>query len=463
MPENPFRSLPSVDTLLAALAKDGPHVFATDAARKALDRAREDIRAGGTAPSFEQLLAETGASLAEAGQPPLRRVINATGIILQTNLGRAPLSERALRAIADEVSGYSNLEFDLSTGERGSRHDLLRDLLRRTTGAEDGIVLNNNAAALFMVLQVLAADREVIVSRGQAVEIGGGFRIPDVLRQSGARLVEVGTTNRTYARDYESAMTAQTAAILRVHSSNFRVVGFTAEPTLHELADVAHRHGALALDDLGSGCLIDTAPFGIAHEPTVQESLAAGMDLALFSGDKLLGGPQCGIVVGRTELIAELRRHPLARALRVDKLTIAALAATLQSYVEGRAATEVPLWRMLSVPLTVIKRRARRWARSAGERGEVLLSQSMVGGGSLPGEGVPTWCTAIRGPGLDNYSRALRLGQPALVTRIEKEQLLLDPRTVDSRDDAVVARLLADVFQDDEEVDRHRSDPPVTR
>ncbi len=451
MPENPFRSLPSVDALVALIADDadGPGL-ATEAARTVLERARAGIRNGDSSPTLEHLATETRVALAIAAQQPLRRVINATGVILQTNLGRAPLSERALRAIAQEASGYSNLEFDLQVGERGSRHNLLRDLLRRATGAEDGIVLNNNAAALFMVLHVFAKDREVIVSRGQAVEIGGGFRIPDVLRQSGARLVEVGTTNRTYARDYESALTSETAAVLRVHSSNFRIVGFTADPSLKELADVAHRQGILALDDLGSGCLIDTQPLGIAHEPTVQESLAAGMDLAMFSGDKLLGGPQSGIVVGKADLIATLRSHPLARALRVDKLTIAALAATLQSYVEGRAATEIPVWSMLSTPLPAIKRRAQRWARVAGERGAVVPSQSMVGGGSLPGEGVPTWCVAIGGPGLHRISGRLREARPGIVARIERDHLLLDPRTVDPRDDVTVKRLLATVLQTDE-------------
>jgi L-seryl-tRNA(Ser) seleniumtransferase len=371
-------------------------------------------------------------------------VINASGVILQTNLGRAPLGERAIAAMDAVARGYSNLEFDLDAGERGSRHDHVRDLIRRTTGAEDGIVVNNNAAALLMVLQVFARDRDVIVSRGQAVEIGGGFRIPDVLLQSGARLVEVGTTNRTYARDYAAAITPETAAILRVHTSNFRVVGFTAEASAPDLAAICRERGILLLDDLGSGCLVDTARFSLAHEPTVQESLAAGSDLTMFSGDKLLGGPQCGIIAGKAALVETLRRHPLARALRVDRLTIAALNATLLSYVEGREAEDLPIWRMLGLDEKGLKRRASRWARAAGEAGSVVPDRSMVGGGSLPGEGVDTWCAAIRpAGGAERFAASLRAGEPPVVARIADDAVLLDPRTVAPADDRIVAGAIA--------------------
>jgi L-seryl-tRNA(Ser) seleniumtransferase len=305
------------------------------------------------------------------------------------------------------------------------------------------MVVNNNAAALFMVVQAFAQGREVIVSRGQAVEIGGGFRIPDVLRQSGARLVEVGTTNRTYVSDYANAITPETAAILRVHASNFRVVGFTAEPALSELVATARERGVLLLDDLGSGCLLDTTRFGLAPEPTVQDSVRAGVDLSLFSGDKLLGGPQCGVIAGRSEHLAILRRHPLARALRVDKLTIAALEATLLSYVQGRETEEIPVWRMLSLDLAGLKRRARAWAASTGAAGDVVKSRTMVGGGSLPGEGVETWVTAIRHPlGADEILRRLRAGRPPVVARAEADSVLLDPRTVDPGDDRLVSEAL---------------------
>lgn len=434
------RQIPSVDRVLHALGSDSQLPFAADAVRTVLDR----VRAGDDEiEGFEAIVAASRAGIASLARPPLRRVINATGVLLQTNLGRAPLSERAIAAMAEVARGYSNLEYDLDAGERGSRHDHLRALIRRTTGGEDGIVVNNNAAALFMVLQVFAAGREVLVSRGQAVEIGGGFRIPDVLRQSGAQLVEVGTTNRTYPRDYATAWSADTAAILRVHASNFRVVGFTAEPSIAELAAVARDHGGLLFDDLGSGCLVDTTAYGIAPEPTVQESLAAGADLALFSGDKLLGGPQCGIIAGRSNLVAKLRAHPLARALRVDKLTIAALQATLASYAEGRERDEVPLWHMTGAPLEAVRRRARQWSRAWGQPSELVTAQTMVGGGALPGEGVPTVCVALahrRGP--DWLVARLREGDPPIVGRITGDRVLLDPRTVDPADDRNVAARL---------------------
>ncbi|MCC6382206.1 MAG: L-seryl-tRNA(Sec) selenium transferase [Dehalococcoidia bacterium] len=434
-----LRGLPSVDALLTAM--DGlPHAVAVDAARAVLDRARAGVRAGSAVPPLEELKSEALTVAEGALAPSLVRVVNASGVVLQTNLGRAPLSERALRALREAGRGYTNLEFDLTRGERGSRHEHVRGLLARTTGAEDGLVVNNNAAALFMVLTVFASGREVVVSRGQAVEIGGGFRIPDVLRESGARLVEVGTTNRTYVRDYAAAIGTETAALLRVHRSNFRVTGFVTEPSVGELGALAHERGVLLVDDLGSGCLVATERFGLEHEPTVQESVAAGASLALFSGDKLLGGPQCGAIVGRADLVARLRAHPLARALRVDKLTIAALTATLLAYAEGHEAEEVPVWRMLAAPLPGVRRRARRWAQAAGDRGGLVRALTMVGGGSLPGSGVPTWCATIvpRG-GAEAAARLLREAAPPIVGRVERGRVLLDPRTVEPRDDGLVA------------------------
>lgn len=441
MPNDPRREIPSVDAILSSipgLPAGGPqHALATEAAREVLAEVRA-AAARGQPVRREELVERTVAAIQGRLAPSLRPVINASGVILQTNLGRAPLGRAAIEAMT-RVSSASNLEFDLVAGERGSRHEHVRSLIRRATGAEDGIVVNNNAAALLMVMQVFAQAREVIVSRGQAVEIGGGFRIPDVLRQSGARLVEVGTTNRTYASDYEAAITTETAALLRVHTSNFRIVGFTAEPAVAELAEVARRRGVLLIDDLGSGCLVETRAYGLEHEPTVQESLAGGADLALFSGDKLLGGPQCGIIAGRKDLVAELRRHPLARALRVDKLTIAALNATLLQYVLGRQDSEVPVWEMLRREPEALRRRARRWARAAGEAGAVVISTTMVGGGSLPGQGVPTWCAAIRHPdGADALARALRGCEPPVIGRIDEQAVLLDPRTVDPANDRAV-------------------------
>lgn len=442
---SPLRALPGVETVLAGLRGGGhPHALALEAARMAIARAREAVRDGEPAPPTAAIAAEAEAILRRLARPSLGRVVNATGVILQTNLGRAPLGERAIAAMAEAARGYSNLEFDLAGGTRGSRHEHVRDLIRRTTGAGDGLAVNNNAAALLMALRVFARGREVIVSRGEAVEIGGRFRIPDVLRESGARLVEVGTTNRTYAADYAEALGDETAAILRVHRSNFEVTGFTARPEASELAALAHAHGALLLDDLGSGCLVETADYGIPHEPTVRESLRAGADLVLFSGDKLLGGPQCGVIAGREALVAELRRHPLARALRVDKLTIAALNATLAAYLAGAEREEIPVWRMLALDEPQLRPRAEAWARAAGERGRVIESRFVVGGGAAPGAGRPTWCAALRPEGgAERLTRALREAGPPIVARVEDGETLLDPRTVDERDDAHVAAAIA--------------------
>jgi len=441
---NPYRELPSVDRVLAderlrALANGGSEAI-TEIVRTALDRARVLISGGAAAPSADQII-ENALGMAEAVfRPSLRPVINATGVIIHTNLGRAPLSDEAIEAMAAVSRGYSNLEFDLDAGERGSRASHLEAALVALTGAEAGVAVNNNASALLLTLTALCRDREVIISRGQAVEIGGGFRIPDVMRQSGARLVEVGTTNRTYLRDYEGAMTDDAVAIMRVHSSNFRVVGFTASPSLEEMAAAAHAGGRLLIDDIGSGCLIDPRPFGLAGEPTVQESAAAGADLTLFSGDKLLGGPQAGIVVGRKHLIEQLRKHPLMRAVRLDKAAIAGLHATLLHYLRGEALEKVPVWRMISMPSPEVERRARRWARAIGAAAKVVDGRSIVGGGSLPEESLATKVVAIEGEGayVGEIARRLRTGEPAVAGRVERDALLLDPRTVASREDKAV-------------------------
>ena len=431
-----FRAIPSVDAVLGELRSNGswPHALAVEAARTAIERAREAVKAGAEAPDIATISAEAEAILEELARPSLRRVVNATGVILQTNLGRAPLSERAMAAMAEAARDYTNLEFDVAEGSRGSRHEHVRDLLRRTTGADDGLAVNNNAAALLMALHVFAQGREVIVSRGEAVEIGGRFRIPDVLRESGAELVEVGTTNRTYVEDYANAINEETAAILRVHRSNFQVTGFTARPELGDLAALAREHGVLLLDDLGSGCLVETADYSVEHEPTVRESLDGGADLTLFSGDKLLGGPQCGLVVGQEELVATLRRHPLARALRVDKLTIAALNATLMAYVGGTEREEIPVWRMLALEREHLEPRARAWAEAGG--GRVVESRSMIGGGAAPGAGRTTWCAALQGEqGGEGLAQSLREADPPIVARVEAGETLLDPRTVAEGDD----------------------------
>ncbi len=441
-----YRKLPAVDALLRqpevmllAAAYGESHV--ADAIRSVLVEARQAIAAGEPAPLPVTLPGLIQAHLAAAELPSLRPVINATGVIVHTNLGRAPLSEAALAAVQAIASGYSNLEYELAQGTRGSRHDHARRLLCDLTGAEDALVVNNNAAAVYLVLAALCQGREVLISRGQLVEIGGGFRIPDVLRQSGARLVEVGTTNRTHLRDFVQAITAETAAIMRVHSSNFRQLGFVTMPALAELAALAGERGALLIDDLGSGTLLDTTHYGLAYEPTVQESVQSGADLITFSGDKLLGGPQAGIILGKQPIVEQLRRHPMARALRVDKMTLAALEATLRAYRRGRAAAEIPVWRMIAAGSNELRARAARWQahlQQHGIAGALWQGESAVGGGSLPGETLTTWllaipCTAFSlqtGPGADAVAARLRLGTPAVVCRIQKDHLLFDTRTV---------------------------------
>ncbi|HST88157.1 MAG TPA: L-seryl-tRNA(Sec) selenium transferase, partial [Ktedonobacterales bacterium] len=406
-PPAPLRRLPSVDALVRAFtartAGDGETVptatAVTSAARAVIGAARAAVQSGATPPAHDDLLARLRERLETADRPHLKRVINATGVVVNTNLGRAPLSEAAVRAMAEVARGYSNLEYDLEAGTRGSRQAHVRDPLRALTGAEDALAVNNNAAAVLVALAALAAGREVIVSRGELVEIGGGFRVPDVMRQSGARLVEVGTTNRTRARDYAEAITAETALLLAVHPSNFRVVGFTETPPLAALAALARERGIALMYDLGSGSLGDTARWGLAHEPTPRESIAAGADVVCFSGDKLLGGPQAGLIVGRAALLERIARHPLMRAVRIDKLTLAALEATLRQHAQGVAEREVPVWHALASPLNELRQRAEAWAGTLRAHGLVAAAvegESTVGGGSLPGETLPAVLCAIQ-------------------------------------------------------------------
>ena len=418
-----LRDLPSVDELARDERLAGePPALAVEAARSALARAREEIRAGHDPGDLgERALRE----LATARAPSLRRVLNATGVIVHTNLGRAPLPEAALERALEIGRSYSNLEYDLSAGARGSRQDHVASILRRLTGAEAALVVNNNAAAVMLALAALAEGREVLVSRGELIEIGDGFRIPDVLARSGAVLREVGTTNRTRAADYERAIGPETAVLLRVHQSNFRVVGFTEHPSVPELAAVAQRHELPLVDDLGSGALFPSNSLLLDDEPTARESLAAGADLVCFSGDKLLGGPQAGIVVGRADLVERLRRHPLQRALRADKLTLAALEGTLGLYLEPeRAAREVPVLRMLHEPAEAVRARAERLAEATG--GEVEETVGRVGGGALPLTELPSYACAVE----EELAAPLRAGEPPVVGVIRDGRLLLDCRTL---------------------------------
>ena len=453
--EDELRKLPSVDRLLqdeavAALTGRWGHDLTVAAVRETLDTARQAIRTGEAAPPEATLVAAISTRLAACLRPTLRPVVNASGVIVHTNLGRAPLSAEARSAMDAVAVGYSNLEYDLEAGERGSRYLHAEELLCRLTGAEAALVVNNNAAAVLLVLMALAHGREVIISRGQLVEIGGGFRIPDVMRQSGAHLVEVGTTNRTYTHDCEAAISAETVALMRVHHSNFRLLGFVHEPSLEELVALAAQRGLYLFDDLGSGTLLDTASYGLAREPTIQESIAAGASLVTCSGDKLLGGPQAGIILGRANLVAHLKRFPLTRALRVDKITLAGLQATLRHYLLGEAAVKVPVWRMIGLDEASLGKRAGAWVRKLkglGVEAQVMRGHSTVGGGSLPGETLPTRLVALAAGSPDAVAARLRNGEPPVIARIQDGRLVLDPRTVLPEQDAVLLRCVAEAVQ----------------
>ena len=416
--------------------------------REALGEARIALAAGGqVAPTVTELLSIATARLKAGARETMFPVINATGVVIHTNLGRAPLAPEAVSA-AQAAAGYGNLELDLESGRRSSRHDHLDSLIGGVTGAQAGLAVNNCAGAVMLALAALAEGAPVIVSRGELVEIGGGFRVPDVVAQSGSALVEVGTTNRTHLRDYQQALADHPAAriILRTHPSNFRITGFTSAPALDALAHFAHAHGLLLVEDLGSGALVDLAPYGIAGEPTVQDSLKAGVDLVLFSGDKLLGGPQAGIAVGRRELVDRLGRHPLARALRLDKLSVAALAATLRLYrPPSDPMTRIPVLRMLTEPLSVVAARAAALmaAIEATSALEAALhdTQGYAGGGAMPMQALPSRAVAIRSRrfSAEIFARRLRAGATPVLGRIEQDLVLLDLRTVADAELAVLA------------------------
>ncbi len=451
-----LRQLPSVDRILNAPALQAlmpfyGHRLVVKAIRRTLDAIREEVRAGSELPTPEEVVARATVYLHEHLAPTLKPVINATGVIIHTNLGRAPLSAAARAAMEAVARGYSNLEYDLLAGRRGHRTIHAERLLCELTGAEAALVVNNNAGAVLLALTVMARGRGVLISRGQLIEIGGGFRIPEVMAQSGARLVEVGTTNRTHRWDYERALAEEPdiALILHAHSSNFRIVGFTAEVGLPELVELGQTHGIPVMADLGSGALLDTAAFGLAHEPTVQESVAAGAAVVCFSGDKLLGGPQAGIIVGRAEFVDPMKRHPLARALRADKLCLAGLQATLMHYLREEATEQIPVWRMMAAPVEELDRRARRWRRALGRvgiRAEVVDGRSTVGGGSLPGETLPTRLLALAPPDPDRAAATLRRHDPPVVARIEENRLVLDPRTVLPEEEPALLRALMEVL-----------------
>jgi len=432
---DPRRQLPSIDALLAGpgvarLLAEHPRGLVVKAARETVDAAR--VNGGATPPEGWDAAVE--AAVARLAVPSLAPVINATGVVLHTNLGRAPLAGAALAALTSVAGGYAALEYDLGRGTRGSRHAHCRDLLVELTGAADALVVNNAAAAVLLALSALARGGEAVVSRGELVEIGGSFRIPDIMARSGARLVEVGTTNRTHPNDYDRALTADSKLLLKVHRSNFQVTGFTADVAVVELAEMAHARGLSCLYDLGSGLLVDLSKWGLTGEPTVPEAVATRADLVAFSGDKLLGGPQAGILVGSEQAIAACRADPIARAVRADKLTLAALEATLALYRDPeRARREIPVLRMLTEDLTTIK------ARAQALGGELIEGDSEVGGGSFPGAKLKTWLAGFPDPRL---AERLRANDPPIIARVAGSRVLLDARTIFPQQvDTVVAAL----------------------
>ena len=462
---NNLRNLPSVDQLLMAPAIEVLiHNYGRPLTLLAVRQTLEEIRQSylrknenednAALPDSREIILRVELQLQDWVAPSLASVINASGVVLHTNLGRAPLSQAAQDAISTAGRNYLNLEYDLEGGKRGSRLVHADALLRRLTGAEAAVVVNNNASAVLLTLMTLSRRRKVIISRSQLVEIGGGFRIPDVMKQAGAKLIEVGTTNRVHLRDFEEALQEPAALIMWAHSSNFRLIGFTTEPALSDMASLAHQYGIPLVDDLGSGALIDTAEFGLQHEPMVQESLAAGADLVCFSGDKLVGGPQAGIIIGKADLVARIKKHPLARAVRADKLCLAGLAATLTHYLKDEALTEIPIWRMISMKPDAIKERAQRWSAELGSSGDpgivtlrVIEGRSTVGGGSLPEETLPTFllAMAIRHP--DRVLAKLREGSTPVIARIENEKVVFDPRTVYPEQEATLIDVVHNILQ----------------
>jgi len=462
-----LRDLPSVEKLLGFadhLIREFGRPLTLDALRTTLDEARARFQAKPEAglPSIDIILTQAESHLTAWTAPTLFPVINATGVILHTNLGRAPLSNATIRAMNDVAANYSTLEYDLAKGQRGSRLIHAESVLQKLTGAEAAVIVNNNASAVLLVLSALANKKRVVISRTQLVEIGGGFRVPDVMKQSGAKLVEIGATNKVRLADYEEALGVgasvsirreasvtesvyKTALVMRAHRSNFKIVGFTEEPELKEIVDVAHQANVIVVDDLGSGALLDTAKYGFAHEPTVQESLAAGVDLVCFSGDKLLGGPQTGIIIGKKELIDKIKKHPLARAVRADKTCLAGLTATLLHYLKDEAEREIPIWSMMSVTPEQVKVRAEAW-REALDAGEVVQSESTVGGGSLPDESTTTFVLALSVKSPDKFLKKLREANLPVIARTENDKVLLDPRTV--LNDEVLVSVLKKVLHE---------------
>ena len=449
---NDFKNIPSIDrvlnepsikTLLTSYARDS----VVKLVQQHLQSIRHDINAGKQAPSFKKIIQDIQIFISEKWIIQPAPLVNASGVILHTNLGRAPLSDQAIYALSTSAGVYTDLEYDPITSQRSDRQRHVKALIKQLTGSESALVVNNNAAAALLCLTALAKGKEVIISKGESVEIGGNFRIPELLEQSGAHLIEVGTTNRTYISDYQNAITDNTGAILIVHTSNFQKIGFTHNPSVHELVNLGNNYNVPVLNDLGSGSFIDTAQFGLGSEPTVQKSISDGADLTFFSGDKLLGGPQSGIILGKKIFIDQLSEHPITRALRIDKLNLTALHSTLLHYLSNEPLTKIPIWNMISADLTGIKERINTWLRETHIEGKVIKSHSTVGGGSLPGEVLDTYALAIKpiNSSASKISYSLRTYETPIISRIEADRVILDARTVLPAQDHIVIEALKNI------------------
>ena len=447
-------AIPSVDSILRSpladnLINTAGRELAVKAIQHSLDHLREKMLSGLPLPEVDVIITEANKLAREWMRPSLYPVINASGIILHTNLGRAPLSGDTIKAMQGVSASYNNLEFDLQKGKRGKRSIHAEEILKNLTGAESALVVNNNAAAVLLILTALAKRKKVIIPNSQLVEIGGGFRVPDVMRQSGAKLIPIGTTNRIHLSDYIQALEDGASLVLNAHHSNFKIIGFTTEPKLEEVIAAAHNYSIPFVYDLGSGALVDTSPYGLAHEPTVFDAMSAGADIICFSGDKLLGGPQAGIIIGTSELMNKVKRHPLARAVRADKTCLSGISTTLIHYLKGEAEDKIPIWKMIALDVDTIRQRAQNWKKSIG-RGIVIKGNSMVGGGSLPGETLPTYLLALDVPRANKFLKRLRTLPFPIVARIENDQILFDPRTVfPSQEDSFLLGLKK-ILQDQE-------------
>ena len=447
-----IRNLPSISKVL-----ENPEIVelidtyslnnVTELVRSVVSDVRSAVLAGHLEPSLQLIVSNTKKLAEEKWDYSPVAVVNATGVLIHTNLGRSALSESAVKSMSVAAGDYTNLEYDLSQGKRGSRQNFVSKLINELTGAEASLVVNNNAAAMLLALAAISSNKEVIVSRSESVEIGGGFRIPDVLKLSNAKIVEIGTTNRTYAKDYENVVSDKTGAILIVHASNFKQTGFVHSPTITELINIGVKKGVPIIHDLGSGCFVDTTKFGLPSEPTPKESISKGVAIAMFSGDKLLGGPQCGIIAGKKEVIEKLSQHPLYRAIRIDKVNLAGLTATLLHYIRENHLEEIPVLKMISQTESGLRLRSLHLQQSVGKSLKVIKGFSTIGGGSMPEETLPTWLLAI--PGKEKSKMifdSLRESNPPIISRIENDMVLLDPRTILPKYDDVLVSIISKIL-----------------